>query len=82
MGLNMNEEDLIKLIAKALEIDIKKINHNSSSSNIENWDSLGHLAILVALDKKFNGRISSISTFSTADSIKKILNELKKNKII
>jgi acyl carrier protein len=78
----MNKEDIKKLIGKALEVDAKKIDDNSSSANVDNWDSLGHLSILVALDKKFNGKISSIPSFSTADSIEKIVIELKKNKLI
>jgi acyl carrier protein len=78
----MNKEDIKKLIGKALEVDAKKIDDNSSSANVDNWDSLGHLSILVALDKKFNGKISSISSFSTADSIEKIVIELRKNKLI
>jgi acyl carrier protein len=49
---------------------------------IEEWDSLGHLAILVALDKKFNGKVSKIDEMASADTVKKIINLLKLNKLI
>lgn len=78
----MTKEDLIKVIANALEIDSKKLNHNSTSSNTKNWDSIGHLSILMSLDRKFDGKISNISSFAKADSIEKIFTELKKNKLI
>jgi acyl carrier protein len=48
---------------------------------MEDWDSLGQLSILVALDKHFKGKISSLSEIAEANSVPKILTILKKNSI-
>ena len=47
----MTEKELFKLIKTSLKTS-KKIDLKSNSRNIEEWDSLGQLAILTTLDKK------------------------------
>lgn len=76
-----NKLFLKQIIAKSLKIELSKINENSSSKNIEEWDSLGHLTILMSLDKKFKGKLNSISELSNCDSFKKIYKTLIKHKI-
>lgn len=78
----MKDEEIIKIIAKALNVDVRKITVNSSADNVEEWDSLGHLGILVALDKAFDGKLARITEMATADSIKKIIDILKINSFI
>jgi acyl carrier protein len=34
--------------------DLVQINENASSQNIEKWDSLGHLNLIVALEEEFD----------------------------
>ena len=77
----MKENELIKLIKKSLKTK-QKIDINSKSNNIEEWDSVGHLILLSNLDKKLKGATSNIADIATADSVKKIINILKKNKLI
>jgi len=77
----MKENELIKLIKKSLKTK-QKIDINSKSNNIEEWDSIGHLILLSNLDKKLKGATSNIADIATADSVKKIINILKKNKLI
>ena len=74
------KQDIINVIAKALEVEGLTI--KSSVNNIDEWDSLGHLSILVALDKEFDGKLASISDKATADSIEKIILILEKNNLI
>jgi acyl carrier protein len=76
------EKDIFKCIEVTLELSSKKIDIDSEMKEIEEWDSLGHLAILVALDKKFNGKVSKIDEMASADTVKKIINLLKLNKLI
>jgi acyl carrier protein len=76
------ESAVIEIIEKALRLDAGIVNESSSSENMEDsWDSLGQLSILVAMDKYFDGRISSISEMAEANSVSKILNILKENSI-
>lgn len=77
----MIEKDILQLIKKSLKTK-QKIDINSSSNNIEEWDSVGQLIILSNLDKKLKGATSNISSIATADSVKKIISILKKNKLI
>lgn len=50
----MNTSEKIKKIMSVIfEIPIESINEDSSSDNIENWDSLHHLNLIVALEEEF-----------------------------
>ena len=49
---------LKKIISKALNVSENKITEKSSSSNLEEWDSLGHLSIMSSIDKILKGKIS------------------------
>lgn len=78
----INEQDIFGIIEKALKLKKGKLTMNSSMSNTENWDSLGHLTILVALDKFFSGRAAGISSLAKADSVKKIIKILKEKSLL
>lgn len=77
----MIEKDILQLVKKSLKTR-QKIDINSSSNNVEEWDSVGQLIILSNLDKKLKGATSNISSIATANSVKKIVSILKKNKLI
>ena len=64
----LNEEELIKLIEEALELKSESVNIQSSSEDFEEWDSLGHLNILVSLDNKCDGNAAEIAELATASS--------------
>lgn len=50
----MSYEEKIKSVLSAiLDVDIKTINENSSMDNVENWDSIGHMNLVLALEDKF-----------------------------
>ena len=80
---NMLMIETIKSLLKAHGPDSNTsiIKEDSDSEGIENWDSLGQLSILVALDKKFEGKISSLSEMAEATSVQKIFSILKENSI-
>jgi len=69
------EEEIIKIISKA--ISNKDITIETNSENLEEWDSLGHLTILSALDKASGGKINKISEFNDVKSIKEIISLCK-----
>jgi hypothetical protein len=77
----MKKKDLISLIKKSLKTK-SKIGENSSSTNVEEWDSLGGLSILSSLDAFTKGKTSKINSLSNANSVKSILGILKKEKIL
>ena len=75
------QSTVMEIIEKALELKPGILKEDSDSERMEDWDSLGQLSILVALDKHFEGRISSLSEIADANSVSKILTVLKKNSI-
>tara|TARA_Y100001970_G_scaffold159011_1_gene194493 strand:+ start:7880 stop:8128 length:249 start_codon:yes stop_codon:yes gene_type:complete len=48
------EERVIKLISKAIEIDINKINDETAIGDFPNWDSMSQLLIITSLEKEFD----------------------------
>ena len=72
---------VMEIVEAALELESGAIKVSSDSGSIEEWDSLGHLSILVALDKHFSGKVSSLTEMSDANSIQSILTVLKKNDV-
>lgn len=51
------ENKLLDIIAEALEIDKKRLNLNTIKSDIDEWDSLGHLIILSMVESEFKIKI-------------------------
>ena len=77
----MTDKELFKIIKNCLKTK-SLINMKSSSKNLEEWDSLGQLAILTTLDKKLKGKTSKLSQLAEADTVNKIYKNLKKAKLI
>tara|TARA_B110001454_G_scaffold101059_1_gene95454 strand:- start:685 stop:927 length:243 start_codon:yes stop_codon:yes gene_type:complete len=74
-------DELLKIIAKSLNVKVSKINIKTKDLDLEAWDSLGQLAILSSLDKKFKGKIK-LDVIASATSINTIVNFLKKKKLL
>ena len=75
------QSTVMEIIEKALLLEPGILKEDSDSENTVGWDSLGQLSILVALDKHFEGKISSISEMAEANSVQKIFITLKENSI-
>ncbi len=78
----LSKKQVILCISKSLKVPISKININSSDQDFEKWDSLGHLEILMSLDKALKGKAIKIADLAQAHSVKKIFTVLKKNKLL
>mgnify|MGYP005635042501 CR=1 FL=1 len=48
------ENRIKKVMSDVFNIDIESINNDSSPDNIENWDSLKHMNLIVALEEEFD----------------------------
>ena len=75
------QSKVMEIVEKALQLDVGILKTDSSSEMVDDWDSLGQLSILVALDKHFEGKISGLSKIAEADSVPKIIAILKENSI-
>lgn len=78
----ISQSDVIAVVEKALKMELGQLKENSRAEEIESWDSLGQLSILVALDNLFKGKIASINEMAQADSITKILNILRQKSLL
>ena len=65
------------IVSKSLNLPKKNITEKTKLSNIEEWDSLGILSVMSALDKKFKGSIkmSSFEKVKYISDIEKIINK-------
>jgi acyl carrier protein len=52
MVVNMNK--LKQVLADVFKIDIQTINDETSVDNVEKWDSLNHLNLVLALEDAFD----------------------------
>ena len=50
---------LKQVVSDILEVDIDDINENSSPDNIEKWDSLSHIKLVMAIEVEFNVKLTS-----------------------
>ena len=78
----ITKKQAITCISKALKVTSNKIDINSSDKHFDRWDSLGHLEILMNLDKALKGKAIKIEDLAQAHSVKKIFSVLKKNKLL
>jgi acyl carrier protein len=74
----MENEKIKQVMSAVFEIPIELINDDSSSDNIENWDSLRHLNLILALEEEFNVIIpdEEVGNLLNFKLIELILNEI------
>ena len=78
----IDQNKIIGVVESALALGKGTIDINSSSDNIEKWDSLGQLSILSTMDELFNGKIANIPDIASANSVKLIVSLLKENNLL
>tara|TARA_B100000989_G_C19530004_1_gene469069 strand:+ start:2772 stop:2993 length:222 start_codon:yes stop_codon:yes gene_type:complete len=71
----MDKDKIIDVIKIALEVD--EIKEDDSSETLEEWDSLGQLSILSALDKETKGKASKIKGLAEMFTVKEIIKALE-----
>ena len=73
------EVQIISEIAKALELDEALITIDTQSSDIEAWDSLGQISILVRLDEVFNNVSERVPDLAASISVREIVGLVSKS---
>lgn len=48
------ETEIKNVMASVFEMPVENINNDSSPDSIDNWDSLKHMNLVVALEEEFN----------------------------
>ena len=73
-------EQLQVIIASTLEVPTSAISENSSMEEVEEWDSLGHVHIMVALEQAFD-LYMDVDDFAKLDSVPSILKYLESESV-
>lgn len=70
------EDKLLNLVKEALEIEDREISLSDLFRNYEEWDSLGQLSIIAALDEEFNIVIEG-AEFAKINTLSELLEKIK-----
>lgn len=65
------------IIATTFNIDENKITSKTSSDEVEEWDSLGHIRLILQLESEFNIKFNS-TIIPKLTSIQAIISEMNK----
>ncbi len=70
------ERRICQVIADVFNLSSEKIDEDSSNESVEEWDSLGQLQVIMAIEKEFNIRFKA-AELSELTSIKKLVQRVK-----
>ena len=73
-----DEQKLKRIMGTALKVDPSSIGTESSNDNIESWDSLKHMNLVLALEEEFSVSIpdEEAANITSYALIKLVLDEL------
>jgi len=71
------EDKVIEIISQILNIPIEQLDDDSSPDTIENWDSLRHMNLILALEEELGVTLSDDEVVEML-SVKKIVRVLSK----
>ena len=74
------DKNIYKIIEEALGLSEGSINAESNNKNISEWDSLGHFAVLSALDNKFDDITIRSPGLAEATSVAEIIDMVSRDK--
>ena len=71
---------ILEVMSSVFEVELTSLNEESSIDNIENWDSLRHLNLILALEEEFNITIpdEEVGDLVNYKLIKLVVNEQSK----
>ena len=77
--MNINNHEIFEIISNKIKINISELNLNSKITDIQEWDSLANLQIIMELEKKYKIKIN-FTELITVDQISDLV-EIIKNKL-
>lgn len=75
-------DEVCRIIEKALGVDPGTIGMDDNSDTVVEWDSLGFLNILSALEERYGNEVANIDDLGRAGSVREIAETLKRESII
>lgn len=77
----MSEQKLIQTIAEALEVPSDALAPDASSDNVEAWDSLKHLEVVLNIERNYNVKFKT-AEIAELVSVGKIEQALREHKAL
>ena len=73
------KQKVLKTMADVFEIDVADIPDNAAPGIVENWDSIRHMNLVVALEEEFDIRFNDIDIVDliNINLIESIIKEMK-----
>jgi len=68
-------EKVFQIVSQVMMVPVEQINEQSAAQNIEAWDSLNHMNLILALEEEFGARFSDEQIMRMLD-IKTIIAEV------
>ena len=69
------------IVADVLQVPVKRVTRHTSSQEIETWDSLHHLNLVIALEQELNLQFDSneLERMTSIEGIMAVLEDRKPN---
>ena len=77
----ISSDDLLKVVADGLEVDLSDISMETKASDLSDWDSLGHLNLLMKLDENFNDISEKVPNLASVSSVQEIYDLIKNHNL-
>ena len=68
----MDIKKVIEIVEKVFECEKGFVSENTTSADVENWDSLGQFQLIDYLDDNFDGITKKNKDLATASSVKEL----------
>ena len=70
------KDQVINIVSRVLDMSVDNVSEKLAAENVENWDSLRHMRLILSLEEEFSIRFTEKEIVSL-DSVSKIINSLK-----
>ena len=70
--MKVNKKKIFQIVSENVKVSLLNISEDSSAENIETWDSLAHVRIILELQKITNIKIPT-SNYGDFNSIEKLI---------
>jgi len=57
MSMPINDESLLEVVARSLDVPREGLSLESSRDSLPTWDSMGHILLMLAVEKQFGRKI-------------------------
>ena len=68
----MELKKIVEIVEKVFECEAGTVNENTTSADIENWDSLGQFQLIDYLDENYDNITKKKPELATASSVKEL----------